>query len=70
MEKDKPYINRYDHSYPGLRGPACLHQQGEELYLLQELITDTGLITSGIFRLGLKKKFFFFLNDQHKASKG
>lgn len=57
IEKDKPYINRYGHSYPGLRGLTSLHQEGEELYPLQELITDTGLITSGIFSR-VKKNIF------------
>lgn len=54
--KDKPYINRYDRSYPGLHGPAGLHQEGAEVYPLQELITDTGLLHQPHFLPGLKLK--------------
>lgn len=52
MGKDRPYINRYDCSDPGLHGPVDLHWEGEEVYPLKKLITDTGLITSGISSLG------------------
>lgn len=65
MEKDKPYINRYDHLYLGGHESVGLPQEGEELYPLQELITDTGLIPSGIFFPGLKKKIYLKINNQH-----
>lgn len=70
MEKDKPYINRYDHLYLGQHGSVGLPQEGEELDPLQELITDTSLITSGVFLPGLKKKNYLKINNQHSIIEG
>lgn len=52
--EDEPHVNRYDHLRPGLRGPAGLRQEGEDIYPLQELITGTSLIYQLHFLAGLQ----------------